>query len=93
MSPADKAYYPWFDFSGSYATKGAYVQWQSAVWNRVHLLASSRLANLSVSYFEKVPYGLAGLAPPETFTIDKTRVLPRAGIVVDLVPGLSAFGS
>lgn len=91
--PLSPTYYPWFDFSGRYTTKGAYAQLQSSIWDRLHLLAGARLANLSVSYFEKVPYGLAGLAPPETFTVDKTKVLPRAGVVFDLVPGLSAFGS
>jgi len=91
--PLSPTYFPWYDFDGSYTTKGAYAQWQSTVWNRVHVLAGLRIANLSVNYFEEVPYNMGGLAPPETFTVDKTKVLPRAGVVVDLVPGLSAFAS
>lgn len=91
--PLSPTYFPWYDFDGTYTTKGAYVQLQSSISDRVHLLAGARLANLSVNYFEEVPYGMGGLVPPETFTVDKTKILPRAGIVVDLVPGLSAFAS
>ncbi|MEQ1696072.1 MAG: TonB-dependent siderophore receptor [Hyphomicrobiaceae bacterium] len=91
--PLSPFFFPWYDFKGTYTTKGAYAQLQTSVAGSVHLLAGARLANLNVNYFERVPFGMAGFAPPETFTVDKSKVLPRAGIVVDLVPGLSAFGS
>ncbi|NOU04581.1 MAG: TonB-dependent siderophore receptor, partial [Hyphomicrobiaceae bacterium] len=92
-NPLSPTFFPWFDFAGAYTTKGAYAQLQSSIEGKVHFLAGARLANLNVNYYEKVPYGMAGFAPPETFTVDKTKVLPRAGLVVDLVPGLSAFAS
>ncbi len=92
-NPFSPFFFPWYDFNGTYTTKGAYAQLQSSISGRVHLLAGARLANLDVKYHEKVPYFGAGFFPPETFTVDKTKLLPRAGIVVDLVPGLSAFAS
>lgn len=91
--PTSPTFFNWYDFDGVYTTKGAYAQWQSSLWDRVHLLVGARLANLSVDYDEKVPFSLGGLAPPETFTVNKTKILPRAGVVVDLMPGLSAFAS
>jgi iron complex outermembrane receptor protein len=86
-------FFPFFNFNGTYTTKGAYAQLQSTISDRVHLLAGARLANIDVSYYERVPYGLGGVLPPETFTVDKTKLLPRAGIVVDVMPWLSVYGS
>lgn len=77
----------YFDFRNSYETKGAYTQLQSSFYDRVHLLAGVRLANLDISYTE------SALRVPTTFVTDTTRALPRTGLVVDLVQGLSAYAS
>jgi iron complex outermembrane receptor protein len=92
-NPSSPFFFPFFDFDGVYTTKGAYAQMQSSIYDRVHLLAGARLANLNVEYFERVPYSGGGFFPPETFTTDKTKVLPRAGIVVDVVKGISLYSS
>ncbi|MEQ1614430.1 MAG: TonB-dependent siderophore receptor [Hyphomicrobiaceae bacterium] len=92
-NPASPFYFPFFDFNGVFTTKGAYAQMQSSIHDRVHLLAGARLANINVEYFEKVPFSGGGFFPPETFTMEKTKVLPRAGIVVDVVKGFSLFTS
>ena len=86
-------FFPFFDFNSTYVTKGIYGQMQSTLYDRVHLLAGLRLASIDIDYFERVPYSLGGLAPPELFQSSETKVLPRAGIVVDLVKGLSVFAS
>ncbi|MFT4096755.1 MAG: TonB-dependent siderophore receptor [Rhodoblastus sp.] len=93
VSPASPTFFPWYDFQGTYTTKGAYAQLQSSLWNRVHLVAGARLANITTSYYEKVPFFAGGLLPPQTFTMDKTKLLPRAGAVVDLVAGFSLYAS
>lgn len=93
--PSVPGYFSFFDSKSVYTTKGAYAQLQSTIWDRVHLLGGARLANLNVSYTESAlvdPVFFTPL-PPETFTVDKTKVLPRAGIVVDLIGGLSAYAS
>ena len=86
-------FFPFFDFDSTYTTKGIYGQWQTTAYDRIHLLAGLRLASIDIDYFERVPYSLGGLAPPELFQSSETKVLPRVGIVVDLVRGLSVYGS
>ena len=76
-----------FDFQNSYITKGAYTQLQTSVYDRVHFLAGVRLASLDITYNE------SALAAPSTFITETTKALPRAGVVVDLVKGLSAYVS
>jgi iron complex outermembrane receptor protein len=76
-----------FNFQNDYITKGAYAQLQSTLYDRVHLLGGARLASIDISYTENA------LTPPATFITDETKVLPRAGIVVDLVKGLSVYAS
>ena len=92
-NPSSPTFFSYYNFTGAYTTAGAYTQLQSTIADKVHLLGGLRLANLSVNYFENVPFGLGGLAPPEDFTLNATKVLPRAGIVVDITHGLSAFAS
>lgn len=75
------------NFSDVYTTRGAYGQLQSTLWDRVHLLGGLRLANVSIEHFE------SALTPPRTTATDATKALPRAGIVVDLVAGLSVYAS
>lgn len=91
--PSSPFYFKWYDFNGAYTTKGAYAQIQSTFLDRVHVLAGARLASLDISYREEVPYMGGGFYPPETFSVDKTKLLPRVGAVVDIAPGLSVFGS
>ena len=76
-----------FDFDNSYITKGAYAQLQSTLHERVHLLAGARLASIDIKYRENA------LPAPTTFKTGETRLLPRAGIVVDLTKSLSAYAS
>lgn len=86
-------FFPFFDFTSTYITKGVYTQLQTSIHDRVHLLGGLRVASIDIDYFEKVPYSGGGFFPPELFQSGETKVLPRAGIVVDLVKGLSLFGS
>lgn len=75
------------DVQNIYTTKGAYAQIQSSLYERVHLLAGVRAAKIEVEQVE-----LALGFPTETVT-DAYKALPRAGIVVDLLSGLSAYAS
>lgn len=87
-SPAAGAEFAkFFDYQNRYVTSGAFTQIQSTVYDRVHLLAGMRLANIDIDYFEKA------LTPAQLFETKSTRWLPRVGAVVDLWPGLSAFAS
>ncbi|MEQ1713132.1 MAG: TonB-dependent siderophore receptor, partial [Hyphomicrobium sp.] len=83
--PTSPFFFPFFDFENVYKTKGVYAQMQTTVFDRVHLLGGVRWSNIDVEYLEKT------LAT--TFTVDESKVLPRTGVVVDLVPGLSVYAS
>ncbi|PZQ87232.1 MAG: TonB-dependent siderophore receptor [Leifsonia xyli] len=76
-----------FNYRNTYATAGAYTQIQSTVFDRVHLLGGLRLANIDIDYKE------AALPGAPTFKTEKTKLLPRAGVLVDLTPWLSAYAS
>jgi iron complex outermembrane recepter protein len=76
-----------FDFQNSYINKGAYTQLQTSLYDRVHFLGGVRLASIDITYNENA------LAVPSTFITETTRALPRAGVVVDLVKGLSVYAS
>ncbi|MFA5952799.1 MAG: TonB-dependent receptor [Hyphomicrobium sp.] len=75
------------DVENVFKTKGVYGQIQSTFYDRVHVLAGVRAAHVSIEQIER-----SSGVPQETVT-DAYKPLPRAGIVVDLMPGLSAFGS
>ncbi|MEM7056544.1 MAG: TonB-dependent siderophore receptor [Pseudomonadota bacterium] len=64
-------------------TMGGFVQIQSTVHDRVHLLASARLARVVVE-----TRGAGAVARTE-----ETRLLPRAGVVFDLSDEFSVFAS
>jgi iron complex outermembrane receptor protein len=81
-------FYEFFNFNNTYLTKGIYAQIQSSLYERVHLLAGGRLASINITYNEFAP-----LALPGAYITDQTKLLPRAGILVDLFQGLSAFAS
>ena len=91
-NPSSPFYFPFYDFHSTYVTKGAYTQLQSTIYDRIHVLAGVRVANINIDYHEKYPYGL-GVLDPTTFTTSKTKVLPRVGAVVDVLPGISVYGS
>lgn len=76
-----------FDFDVNYVTKGIYAQLQSSIHDRVHVLMGGRLGSLDITYNEKA------LLPPATFETKETRFLPRAGVVVDVLDGLSIYAS
>lgn len=64
-------------------TYGGYSQWQSTLYNRLHLLASVRAGHVGIEYKDDTrgttTYG------------EKTRFLPRAGGVFDLTDEFSLF--
>ncbi|MDP3410378.1 TonB-dependent siderophore receptor [Bosea sp. (in: a-proteobacteria)] len=80
-------YAAFFDYRNDYVTKGAFAQIQSTVFERVHLLAGARLASIDIKYDEYA------LTPAARITTEKTKLLPRAGVVLDVWQGLSAFAS
>lgn len=80
------------DINNVYETKGAYTQLQTSIFDRVHLMAGLRLANLKVDYTDNAPV-LNGFGPKLYFETDETKLLPRAGAVVEIVDGLSVYGS
>ena len=51
-----------------------------------------RLASINIDYDEDYPFG-AGVYSPTPFGSNKTKTLPRIGAVLDLIPGLSVYGS
>ncbi|MEW6639493.1 MAG: TonB-dependent siderophore receptor [Pseudomonadota bacterium] len=85
-------FFPYFDFSSVYVTKGAYTQLQSTIYDRIHVLAGVRVASINIDYLENFPFGM-GVYSPTAFGSDKTKALPRVGAVVDVIPGLSVYGS
>lgn len=66
-------------------TYGAYLQLQSTISERVHLLAGLRQAHVEVEYEE--------LAMPTKVKTDEDKLLPRVGAVFDLNKSLSLFAS
>ncbi|MCE9520971.1 MAG: TonB-dependent siderophore receptor [Alphaproteobacteria bacterium] len=71
------------DGDNTYTTKGAFVQIQSTVWERVHFLGGLRLTNLEIDSVSPA-FALSSKT-------DTTKVLPRIGAVVDLTPEISLF--
>lgn len=62
---------------------GAFVQLQTTIWDRVHLLAGVRGANINID-FSNTTAGTNSVT-------DEFEVLPRFGAVVDLTPAISVF--
>lgn len=79
------------DLDTTYQTSGVYTQLQSTVYDRFHLLAGARFANVKIDYES----GRNALGFPETITsnTDETKVLPRIGAVIDLFQGISVYAS
>ncbi|MET4204897.1 TonB-dependent siderophore receptor [Bradyrhizobium sp. LA6.12] len=91
-TPASPTFFPFFDFNSVYVTKGAYTQLQSTIYDRIHILAGVRVASINIDYIENFPFS-TGVYSPTPFGSEKTKALPRIGAVVDLIPGLSVYGS
>ena len=72
-----------FDAKNLYVNSGLTAQWQSDVYERLHLLAGVRLANVYIHGTDTV----AG----NDFVTDAWKPLPRLGAVIDIVKGVSAF--
>lgn len=72
-----------FNSNNLYVNSGLTTQWQSDIYERLHLLAGVRLANVYIHGTDTV----AG----SDFITDAWKPLPRFGAVVDLVKGVSAF--
>lgn len=75
-------------YDSVYTTKGVYTQLQSTIFDRVHFLGGLRLGNVVIDYSN-----VDDFLGQTTSSTDKTKLLPRVGVVVDLLPGLSAFAS
>ncbi|MEP9349424.1 TonB-dependent siderophore receptor [Xanthobacter sp. KR7-225] len=73
------------DAQNVYATAGAYVQLQTTAWDRLHLLAGLRLANMRIESVSP--------AFQSSSTLDTTQALPRIGAVVDVLEGVSLYAS
>lgn len=71
------------DGDNEYQTLGAYVQLQSTVADRLHVLGSLRLARLEIDQYS--PTYL------RSDTTSETRLLPRIGAVFDLTKDFSIF--
>ncbi|MGJ4947225.1 TonB-dependent siderophore receptor [Bradyrhizobium sp. HKCCYLS20291] len=85
-------FFPFFDYSSVYTTKGAYTQLQSTIYDRLHILAGVRFASINIDYLENFPFS-TGVLSPTQFGTETSKVLPRFGAVLDLIPGLSVYGS
>jgi iron complex outermembrane receptor protein len=83
VQPAQRPLNTVVDGDNTYTTAGVYAQLQTAVWDRLYLLAGVRVANLQI---ESVSPTFA-----RTDTTDTTKVLPRIGAAYELVRGLSVF--
>jgi iron complex outermembrane receptor protein len=68
-----------------YTQAGLAAQIQTDAWERLHVLAGARLANVNIRSNELTTGG--------AFTTDQTKLLPRLGIGYDLVPGLMLYGA
>ncbi|MDD1619987.1 MAG: TonB-dependent receptor [Methylococcaceae bacterium] len=63
-------------------TYGGYGQWQSTLFERLHLLGGVRIGTVAIDYLR---------SGSGTTVTDKTEWLPRVGGVIDIVDGLSVF--
>lgn len=73
------------DARADIVTQGLYLQLQSTVADRVHLLGGLRLAQVEVDHYD-VTYA-------DWTSVHETRVLPRLGALVDLTHWVSAYAS
>lgn len=94
FAPLLGGFTPFSDAKYTLETKGLYAQLQSTFFDRVHVLAGLRKAEIKIDYLEKINYTpLFTLGPAEEFETNEDKVLPRVGAVVDVWNGLSVFAS
>jgi len=74
---------PLFTLKGTYQNSGMTAQWQSSIWDRLHLLAGVRLAHVRTHSIDD--------AARTDYVTDAWKPLPRVGAVFDLLPGVSVF--
>jgi len=60
---------------------GAYVQLQSSLWNRLHLVSGVRLGRVNID----------SDGPDNSDVTNRVKWIPRAGAVIDLAGGFAAF--
>ena len=85
INPPSSAFTSITDAVVSNTTYGAYVQLQSTINDRFHLLGALRQSHVSVNYDE--------LTLATSTKTSKNKLLPRIGGVVDLNDNLSVFAS
>ncbi|WP_296576159.1 TonB-dependent siderophore receptor [Phreatobacter sp.] len=76
-------YGPYLLANNAYRTMGATLQLQTSVWNRLHLLAGVRIANLQINDND--------VALMKTHESSTTRILPRLGAAFEIFQGVSLF--
>lgn len=76
-----------FEFDVNYLTKGIFAQLESSINDRAHILLGGRLGSLDITYDEQA------LPEPARFRTKETRFLPRTGVVIDVMDGLSTYAS
>ena len=87
VEPPSSAFTTFTDSIVKNITYGAYVQLQSTIADRFHLLAALRHAHVGVDYEESAP-----LSPSHT-KAEKDKLLPRLGGVFDINESFSVFAS
>ncbi len=85
VTPATGPFTTFTDIRNVYQQAGMTAQWQSTLWERLHLLAALRVANVDIRSRE--------LTTVSSFHTSETKVLPRIGAAFDLMPGLTPFVS
>ncbi|MDX2158969.1 MAG: TonB-dependent siderophore receptor [Hyphomicrobiaceae bacterium] len=66
-------------------TSGAFVQLQSSLWERLHITAGLRAASVVTNFTNTDPFfGFKAIT-------DEDKLLPRAGAVLDVLPGILIF--
>lgn len=76
-----------FNYDNTYITKGLYTQLQSSLYDRLHLQLGLRLASIDITYNE------FATGTQVTRITNATKLLPRAGAVVDVFKGFSVYAS
>lgn len=77
------------DNDNVYTTAGAFVQLQTTIADRIHLLGGLRLANLQIDSNTYDYYSMSSSVQD----LSTTDLLPRLGAVVDIVKGFSVYAS
>lgn len=85
VKPPEGLFTTFNDTGHTYTTKGAYTQLQTSIYDRVHLMAGVRLAEVEIHSVDSVTL--------MDQTADERKALPRVGAVVDVLPGVSVFAS